>query len=74
MSTTRNLVDTRKSFQTGNGRPGFYYSLPALEQAGWGRISRLPVSIRLVLESVLRHCDGTIIREDDVRSLANWSA
>ena len=52
-----------------------YYSLPALEQeAGLGNLSRLPVSIRIVLESVLRNCDGKKVFEDDVRALANWSA
>jgi hypothetical protein len=43
--------DTRKSFDLGNGRNGSFYSLPALEQAGVGPVSKLPVSIRLVLES-----------------------
>ncbi len=52
-----------------------YYSLPALEtEAGLGGISRLPVSIRIVLESVLRNCDGKRIIENDVRALAAWSA
>ncbi len=52
-----------------------YYSLPALEkEAGLGNLSRLPVSIRIVLESVLRNCDGKKVFEDDVRALANWSA
>ena len=49
-----------------------YYSLPQLEKAGIGRISRLPVSIRLVLESVLRNCDGKRVSEQNVRALANW--
>ncbi len=52
-----------------------YYSLPALEkEAGLKGISRLPVSIRIVLESVLRNCDGKKVLEDDVRALAGWSA
>ncbi|HKK19402.1 MAG TPA: aconitate hydratase, partial [Opitutales bacterium] len=52
-----------------------YYSLPALEsEAGLGGISRLPVSIRIVLESVLRNCDGTRIVKEDVEALAKWSA
>jgi aconitate hydratase len=49
-----------------------YFSLAALESAGIGRISRLPVSIRIVLESVLRHCDGRIVTEEQVRELAAW--
>jgi aconitate hydratase len=46
--------------------------LPQLEKNGVGPISRLPHSIRIVLESVLRNCDGQKITEDDVRELANW--
>jgi aconitate hydratase len=45
-----------------------------LEKAGVGPVSKLPVSIRIVLESVLRNCDGQRVREDDVRTLANWNA
>ncbi|NBV55874.1 MAG: aconitate hydratase, partial [Verrucomicrobia bacterium] len=56
------------------GREGRLYSLPALEQAGLGKISRLPVSVRLVLESVLRNCDGVAVTEQDVRTLAQWNA
>lgn len=48
------------------------YSLPALERAGIGKISRLPVSLRIVLESVLRNCDGKAITDKHVRELANW--
>ncbi|MBV9463049.1 MAG: aconitate hydratase, partial [Verrucomicrobiae bacterium] len=51
-----------------------FYSLPALEKAGLGKISRLPVSIRIVLESILRNCDGKKISERDVRVLAAWNA
>ncbi len=56
------------------GVEGKYYSLPELERAGVGPISRLPVSIRIVLESVLRNCDGQKVSEEDVRTLANWNA
>ena len=49
-----------------------FYSLPALEQAGIGKISRLPVSIRIVLEAVLRNCDGKKVTEEHVRELAAW--
>jgi aconitate hydratase len=57
-----------------NGRTGKFYSLPALEAAGVGSISRLPISIRIVLESVLRNVDGQKVTENDVRTLANWNA
>ncbi|MFZ9992872.1 MAG: aconitate hydratase AcnA, partial [Opitutales bacterium] len=56
------------------GKSGQIYSVPALEQAGLGKVSRLPVSIRLVLESVLRNCDGVAVTENDVKTLAAWNA
>src|ERR1700733_298129 len=71
------MSDTFKAlrkFETGNGAQGGYFSLPALEEAGIGKISRLPVSIRIVLESVLRNCDGKRISEEDITALARWNA
>lgn len=65
------LFDSLQTFSFG-GRTGRYYSLPQLEKAGLGKISRLPVSIRIVLESVLRNVDGKRCRESDVRALAAW--
>ncbi|HXM76619.1 MAG TPA: aconitate hydratase, partial [Thermoanaerobaculia bacterium] len=62
----------RAEFSPAPGKKGILYSLPALEKAGLGRISRLPVSLRIVLESVLRNVDGRRIREEDVRALAGW--
>lgn len=67
-----NLFDSRQNFDAGNGKTGVLYSLPQLEKAGIGAISRLPVSIRIVLESVLRNFDGLRITERHVRQLANW--
>jgi aconitate hydratase len=67
-----NLFDTLQNFDLGNGQTGQFYSLPQLERAGVGRVSKLPVSIRVVLESVLRNCDGKRVREEDVRALAGW--
>ena len=61
-----------QTFDVGSGQTGKFYSLPQLEKEGVGPISKLPVSIRIVLESVLRNCDGKKITEDDVRALANW--
>jgi aconitate hydratase len=69
-----NLFNTLQSFDLGNGKTGQYYSLPQLEKEGVGPISKLPVSIRVVLESVLRNYDGQKISEQDVRTLANWAA
>ncbi|HEY4697054.1 MAG TPA: aconitate hydratase, partial [Gallionella sp.] len=69
---SHNLFNTRRSFSLAGGKTGTLYSLPALEAAGLGRISRLPVSIRIVLEAVLRNYDGKKISEAHVRQLANW--
>src|SRR5256714_675529 len=65
---------TLKKFDAGNGREGFLHSLPELETQGVGKISRLPISIRIVLESVLRNCDGKKVRGKDVETLARWDA
>ena len=67
-----NLFDSLQTFTTAAGKTGRFYALPQLEKAGVGPISRLPVSIRIVLESVLRNYDGQKITEEDVRTLANW--
>jgi aconitate hydratase len=64
--------DTLQEFDLGRGQAGRFYSLPALEKAGVGPISKLPVSIRLVLESVLRNCDGKKVTAKNVLALANW--
>ena len=66
--------NARQQFTLGNGQKADFFSLPALEQAGVAKISKLPVSIRIVLESVLRNCDGQKILEKDVQELANWKA
>src|SRR5207245_3163088 len=67
-----NPFQARQSFRAGSGRAGAFYSLPHLEEEGVGRVSRLPVSLRIVLESLLRNCDGRRIKEDDIRALARW--
>src|SRR6266487_4326834 len=61
-----------QTFNPGPGRTGQFYSLPQLERGGIGAVSKLPVSIRIVLESVLRNCDGKRISEADITALANW--
>ncbi|MCA9107944.1 MAG: aconitate hydratase AcnA, partial [Planctomycetales bacterium] len=63
----------RDSFDTGNGRAAMY-RLSKLEDAGLGSISRLPYSIRILLEAVLRKCDDYVVTQDDVRKLASWNA
>ncbi len=72
MSQPHNLFNTLQKFDLGNGQQAKFYSLPALEAAGVGPIAKLPVSIRLVLESVLRNCDGLKVQEANVKELANW--
>jgi len=69
---SHNLFNTHQTLTLANGKTSSLYSLPALEAAGVGKISRLPVSIRIVLESVLRNCDGKKVTEQHVRELANW--
>jgi len=61
-----------KEFKLASGKAGKYYSLAVLEQAGLGKISRLPVSLRIVLESLARNCDGKRVTEAHVRALAGW--
>ncbi len=62
---------TIKSFKTASGKTGSYYSLPALARQFPG-IARLPVSMRIVLESVLRNCDGKKVTAEHVAQVANW--
>ncbi len=72
---THNLFNTKQTFKTGTGADGTFYSLPQLEKEGIAKVSCLPISIRIVLESVLRNFDdGKKIGEEDVKHLANWSA
>src|ERR1700749_2317245 len=66
-----NLHKTLKEFDSGSGK-GKYYSLPQLGKSMNIKIDRLPVSIRIVLESVLRNYDGKKIAEEHIEQLANW--
>ena len=63
----------RSQFDTGSGQATLY-SLKKLEEAGLGAISKLPFSIRVLLEAVLRNCDGFTVTEEDVKNLAAWNA
>ena len=62
---------TLKAFKTASGKAGKFYSLPALAKQ-FPNVSRLPVSMRIVLESVLRNCDGKRVTLEHVAELANW--
>jgi aconitate hydratase len=66
-----NSFKTLKSFEPAKGKTGLYYSLPALARK-FPNIKRLPVSIRIVLEAVLRNVDGKKVTEAHVEQLANW--
>ena len=70
--TPNNPFGTLQPFSLASGKSGRLYSLPALEKALRTKISRLPVSIRIVLESVLRNCDGKKVTEEHIKQLANW--
>ena len=63
----------RDTFDTGSGKAGIY-RLSKLQSLGLGSIDQLPFSIRVLLESVLRNCDGYVVSEDDVKTLAAWNA
>ena len=67
------FAKTLKTFTTASGKEGQFFSLPALAKQ-YPNISRLPVSIRIVLESVLRNCDGKKVAPEHVEQLANWKA
>src|SRR5207237_389862 len=60
-------MDFKQSFSHGS-----FYSLPEVERQGFGKVSRLPVSLRIILESLLRNLDGKRVREPDIRALASW--
>ncbi len=67
---SKDIFNTKKQLSTGQ----FYYSLAELEKSLGFSLSRLPFSIRVLLESVLRNCDNKLVFEDHVKLLANWKA
>ena len=67
------LSNTRVEFETGDGK-AWMYSLKRLEESGFSRVSRLPFSIKVLLEAVLREVDGFVVTEEDVTKLATWRA
>lgn len=68
---TQDVFQARKTFSS-NGKTYHYYSLKALEDAGVGNVSKLPYSIKVLLESVLRQVDGRVITKEHVENLARW--
>ena len=71
MSNKNDVFKARSSFSL-DGKTINYYSLKALEDAGLGNVSKLPYSIKVLLESVLRQYDGYVIKEEHVENLAKW--
>lgn len=66
------MIDVRLCLRLPSGASSTYHSLPHLEKSGGARVSRLPVSLRILLESVLRHLDGRLVRDEDVEALVQW--
>jgi len=73
MKTKSDPFGARDTFETGSGKAGIY-RLSKLEDQGLGNISKLPYSIRVLLEAVLRNCDEYIVNSADVKNLAAWDA
>ena len=73
MEKAHDVFGARATLETGSG-PAVIYRLAQLEKSGRGAVSRLPFSLKVLLESLLRNCDGTLVTEDDVTALANWNA
>ena len=71
--TTRNSFNTRTEIRAG-GQTVQIYSLPALEKAGFSGVSRLPYSMKILLENLLRREDDAFVKADDIRALAEWNA
>jgi aconitate hydratase len=70
---SHNSLGTRKSFATSTGS-AYYYAINDLESMGFGAVSKLPFSIKVLLEAVLRECDGYVVTEQDVRNVAAYDA
>jgi aconitate hydratase len=66
------MIDLRQRMQLQSGGSGTYYSLRHLEKKVGASLSRLPVSLRILVESVLRHLDGRLVRDEDVEALVHW--
>jgi aconitate hydratase len=69
----KDMFGARVAIETADGR-AFIYRLDRLEKSGLAQVSRLPFSMKVLLEAVLRHCDGELVTEEDVRALAGWNA
>ena len=70
---SRNSFDTKSDLAVGD-RSYVYYSLPAAKAAGLGDVDRLPMSLKILLENLLRFEDGVSVKEEDIKALAGWAA
>ena len=73
MDKAHDVFGARATLDTASG-PAVIYRLEQLEKAGHGAVFHLPFSIKVLLEALLRNCDGTLVTEEDVTSLAKWNA
>ena len=69
---TNNTFGTKRTLEAG-GQTFTYYSLPEAERAGLGAVSKLPASLKILLENMLRFEDGNTVKEEDIRGLAAWA-
>src|ERR1700681_3364788 len=70
---TTDSFGARDRFETGQGKASLF-RISKLESLGLTKIAQLPFSIRILLESALRNCDGFAVRDEDVKNLAGWNA
>jgi aconitate hydratase len=73
MTSKNPLLETKTQFDTGSGK-AHLYSLKKLEEMGYGKVSKLPFTIKILLEAVLREYDGYVVTEDDVKALTEYNA
>ena len=71
-NASRNSFEARRSFTLPDGSTATMFDPGALTRAGIGRVDRLPFSIRILLENLLRHEDGETVTRDDIEALARW--
>ncbi len=71
MSTDQAMADTRRTLDVG-GKTFEYFSLPALTEAGYGSVEQLPVTLKILLENLLRHVDQGFASENDIKTLLAW--
>ncbi len=71
--TTKNGMGARDTFELADGSTAYYYRLAKLEEDGLCTLSKLPYSVRVLLEAALRHHDGFLVADDDVKTVAGWT-